>query len=132
MPKTFEMGRKSGKGDIYSFTLSRSSLRFNKFIIPKTIEYDVLTMQASRKFLNIANIKSGPWSGQITFGFCRRGRYNQSKSVPLGHYCSWYASVGVKALQKCKLDASTILCTSLQGQKDTIMEQGEFSSHGII
>ncbi|GFW74155.1 hypothetical protein TNCV_4177001 [Trichonephila clavipes] len=40
----------------------RSSLRFNKFITPKTIESGVWTLQAPRQLLNIANIQSRSWS----------------------------------------------------------------------
>ncbi|GFT19962.1 hypothetical protein TNCV_4993821 [Trichonephila clavipes] len=42
---------------------ARRSLRFTKFITPKTIESGVGTLQAPRQMLNIANIQSRSWFG---------------------------------------------------------------------
>ncbi|GFS95257.1 hypothetical protein TNCV_2630861 [Trichonephila clavipes] len=40
----------------------KSSLRFNKFITPKTIKSGVWTLQAPRQSMNIANIQNRSWS----------------------------------------------------------------------
>ncbi|GFU46987.1 DDE_3 domain-containing protein [Trichonephila clavipes] len=49
----------------------RSSLRFNKFITPKTIESDVWMLQVPQKSLNIANI---PKSVMVWGGICANGK----------------------------------------------------------
>ncbi|GBL96281.1 hypothetical protein AVEN_118808-1 [Araneus ventricosus] len=55
-----------------------------------------------------------------------------TKINPLGHSRSCCTSVGQKAFQQCKLDVSTRLRTSSQGQKDTRVVQGAFSRHDVI
>ncbi|GFV57727.1 uncharacterized protein TNCV_4463251 [Trichonephila clavipes] len=47
-----------------SFSLMRSSLRFNKFTTPKMIESCMWTLQAPWQLLNIVKIQSRSWSGQ--------------------------------------------------------------------
>ncbi|GFU37279.1 hypothetical protein TNCV_4272741 [Trichonephila clavipes] len=115
--------------------MTRSSLRYNKFITLKTIESGLWMLQALRQLLNIAHNQSGHLSevelsrGKTTLGFVEDGvKINQKvyqKDI-------LEASVGPKAFRKCKLDVSARLCTRSQGQKDAREVQGEFSRYDII
>ncbi|GFX49943.1 nose resistant to fluoxetine protein 6 [Trichonephila clavipes] len=69
-------------------------------------------------------------SGKTPLGFVEEGvKINQKMCQ--GDIIEEFVRGG-KAFRKCQLDASTRLCTSLQGQKDTRVVQGEFSRHDII